>query len=65
MEGMELKKVEAVSAVHLISAAQQGNAKAQAVLKTGQTRARTHTHMEGRKGQGLRLVRTPNPFKWK
>uniref|UniRef100_A0A8C5CZ68 UDP-N-acetylglucosamine 2-epimerase domain-containing protein n=1 Tax=Gadus morhua TaxID=8049 RepID=A0A8C5CZ68_GADMO len=36
-EGMELKKVEAVSAVHLISAAQQGNAKAQAVLKTAST----------------------------
>ena len=36
VEGVEMKKVEAVSAVHLIHAAQQGNSRAQAVLKTGQ-----------------------------
>ncbi|CAL8334054.1 unnamed protein product [Lota lota] len=37
LEGVELKKVEAVSAVHLISAARQGNTNAQAVLKTAST----------------------------
>ncbi|KAK0145371.1 Bifunctional UDP-N-acetylglucosamine 2-epimerase/N-acetylmannosamine kinase [Merluccius polli] len=37
VEGLEVKKVEAVGAAHLISAARLGNSRAQAVLKTAST----------------------------
>lgn len=37
MEGMSVPKDEAVGALHLIQAAKLGNAKAQSILRTGES----------------------------